>query len=196
MKQKKTIITLLLVAVVLGLGIAYAAVTSQLLTINGTAGVSSDDTPVNVVFTNAEVTSKPTTVSESDVTATIDTDATKATLHVSNFKTKNDTAVFEYTITNKHTDIAITLKDVTITLTGQGQNEGTSSGWFEVTQSLANTSLTANNAGGDLATSSTVLTITVKLKETPVTTEQVAAAKDTIKITINAEPVETSVESN
>jgi len=186
MKQKRTFVTLLLIVAILCLGIAYAAVTSQELTISGSAGVADEDVEVNVMFTDADVTSKP---DYATVTAE-GTDTITATINVSDFKVKDDTAVVEYTITNKQTDMAATLENPVVVL-----SDGTPSGWFSVTCELAGTSLTANNEAGNLATASTTATVTVTLNETPVSAAQEAAATDTIEITIVANPVETSVQT-
>jgi len=53
MKQKRTFITLLLVLAILGLGIAYAAITTQTLQITGTAQATAAEDEINVIFTAA-----------------------------------------------------------------------------------------------------------------------------------------------
>lgn len=187
MKQKRTFITLLLVIALLCLGIAYAAVTNQTLTITGSAGVSSENEEIDVIFTTAEVqgTDYPGTV-----TAEVESsDKTQATINVADFKTIGDSVTVIYTIENQQTDLEATLATPVVTLTGAGKQEGTPSGWFDVDCTLSGNTLAKNGEAGDSQTA----TVVVTLNQTPVTADQVAAASDTIKIDIVASPVETAL---
>lgn len=190
MKQKRTYVTLLLVLAILGLGIAYAAITSQTLTISGSAEVANDDVEVNVVFTDeVNITGAPeyATVSAEAVDGKI-----TANINVEDFKTIGDSVTVVYTIENRQADLTATLETPEITLTGAGKEEGTESGWFDVDCVLGTNSLAKYGDEGD----STTATVTVTLNQTPVTAEQVSAASDTIKIEIVANPDETSLTTN
>ena len=190
MKQKRTFITLLLVIALLCLGIAYAAVTSQTLTISGSAGVLTDEQKVNVIFTAAEVQGEAGTDYPGTVTANVDnSDKTKATINVSDFKTIGDSVTVIYTIENQQTDLQATLAAPVVTLTGAGKQAGTPSGWFDVDCTLSGNTLAKNGEAGDSQTA----TVVVTLNQTPVTADQVTAASDTITIDIVASPVTTTL---
>jgi len=190
MKQKRTFITLLLIIALLCLGIAYAAVTNQTLTISGSAGVSSEDEEIDVIFTAAEVQGVAGTDYPGTVTATVnDSDKTKATINVSDFKTIGDSVTIIYTIENQQTDLQATLAAPVVTLTGAGKQTGTESGWFDVDCTLSGNTLAKNGTDGDSQTA----TVVVTLNQTPVTADQVAAASDTITIDIVASPVTTTL---
>ena len=109
MKRTKNFLKLGLVAMVLILGVGYATLTSQTLTINGKA--TQVDTPIDVQFTEAG-TPAITDVSNRNshpltATAAIDsTDATNrtATFDISNLEEKGDKVVIVYTVKNYSTD--------------------------------------------------------------------------------------------
>lgn len=177
MKQKRTFITLVLVIVVLCLSAAYAAISSQLLTINGNVSATAAEGNVKVEFTKAEVQAG----SNGTVTAAPNTDAdyTKATISVAGLTTEGQKATVVYTIENKAADMAATLETPAIT---NGNQE-----WFDVDCTLSGTALAKNSAESDADTQTA--TVVVTLLKTPVTDADQTAATGNITIGINANPV-------
>ena len=174
MKQKRTFVTLLLVIAILCLGIGYAVITNQTLTINGSAKAEIGTGAVDVEFTNAKAaTGSETKVTEAKVD---DVEKTKASFKVEGLTTLNETASVEFTIANNSSDIPATLGAPNITL---DKNE-----WFEVASTYSNANLAVKGQGGDSQT----LTLTVKLIKVPTTEEAAAAASETITVSIVADP--------
>lgn len=183
MKQKRTFVTLLLILAILCLGIAYAAITSQTLTITGSATALAENKPVNVIFTEYAI--QPGY--DGKVEASIESDIL-AKINVSELTTEGDTATVDYTIENQATDMAATLDTPVVTFDAI---DGTvvESEWFDVKCTLSGNNLTANNETLDSTTASAKATVTVTLKKTPVTQEDQAAAAEDIYVKIVANPV-------
>lgn len=182
MKQKRTFVTVLLVLALLCLGIAYAAIGGVDLTISGNVAATVGEGSIDVVFTDAEVTDKP---EGAVVTAEIDSqDPTSrtATIDVSKLTTADQSVTVVYTIENKTADIAATLGEE-ITLPVEYDNTE----WFDVTCTLSGTELGKYSADAD--TDTQTATVVVTLRKTVVNEVDEAAAKDTISITLDAEPV-------
>ena len=104
MKQKKTFLTLILIIVALCLTAAYAAISSQNLTITGNVSAIAGEGNVKVQFVEAEVdpASKGTVSAEPNT----GDDYTKATISVADLSVVGDTATVVYTIENKAPDMA------------------------------------------------------------------------------------------
>jgi len=173
MKTKRTLMTLLLVVAILGLGIAYAAMASQALKVAGSATAAPSDTNFDVKFIGT-----PTTSGAGTTVATIDTatDSTgrTASIDVSGLTIAGQTATAVYTISNE--------SPVNITATLSRVIDHKNADWFDVAADLEKTTL----AQGD----TTTLTVTVTLKVTPVTVESVS---DDITIVVTAAPLQNPV---
>ena len=108
MKNRKSIFALAIVALVLVLGVGYAVVSSQTLTINN-AQASAADSTLKVVYdgTNSGVTGKVTAISSPD-------DATNATFTITGM-VLNETVSAEFEIKNKETDVNASIAKPTVT---------------------------------------------------------------------------------
>lgn len=162
MKNKKSMLTLGILALVLILGVGYAVVSSVSLSISGKASVGNSDLKVSF---NGE-----TTPSSEKVTASATDGAMTATIDVKNLELE-ETVYAEYTIQNKETDIdADVIKD---------SIENDKSEFFEVTTDVDDTAKTIGK------NSTAVVRVSVKLIKTPVD-----SADSTANITVNlkAEP--------
>lgn len=164
MKQKRTFITLLLIIALLCLGIAYAAIDGVHLEISGNVSATASDSNFNVEFTG-----EPLKTGDGTITATAS--GTNGTINVSGLTTKDQTATVTYTIKNSSPT------NLKANLTKSLDYDKTD--WFEVTADLADTSIEKEGT--------TTLTVTVKLKKTPITTADEEDATDTITINIDAE---------
>ena len=162
MKNKKSLLSLGLLALVLVLGVGYAAVTQVTLTFNGEATVGDAD--LNVAIT--EVTSSKTEGVEAAVT-----NAKTGTFKVSNM-TLNEEVTFTFTVKNNEKDVKAKLTNETIV---NGSTE-----YF-----------TANyvvNNGNEIAAGQTAtVVVTVKMVKTPV---NAADSKAEFTYTLDAVPVQ------
>lgn len=165
MKQKRTFIAILLVIAVLGLGIAYANITDDVLTINGTAKVSPDDSAFKVMFTDESHSGK---VSKVELTE----NGTKATLTMDDFKAAEEAGQAVLTISNLSEEYAA---DLEVTISGASADSN-----FEITEKLAASTLT--NVNGDASTT----TYTLDVKALKAVTSEVTKA---ITVEITATPV-------
>ena len=180
MEHKKTLLTLVLIVVALCLTAAYAAITSQNLTITGNVSAIAGEGNVKVQFVDAQVANS----SKGTVTAQPNTgdDYTKATISVADLSVVGDTATVVYTIENKAPDMAAKLATPTV--------EWDNKEWFDVKCELSGVDLAKNS---DQNTDDTQLaTVTVTLLKTPVSEADQNAATDSVTISINASPVENS----
>ena len=163
MKNKKSLLSLGLLALVLVLGVGYAVVSSVDLKINGTAkGVES--ATLKVEFTKVEDTVNADLVKSHSLTAP----GTSDTFEISGMEL-NKTVTMVYTVANNETDINA---DLSVELTNNNSE------YFEVTYVVAESAL---NAG-----KTTTVTVNVKMVKTPVVSEKNTA---TIGLTITATPV-------
>ena len=166
MRNKKSLLSICLFALVLILGVGYAVVNYVDVSISGTAGAKAE--PIKASFTDK------TKVSDaSKVTATATANTLSGTIKVTGL-TLNETVTATYTIQNKETDVDATVKQQSIT------NSNTE--YFEVTTD-ATTAKTVSKGG------SVEVTVSVKLKKTPVTEADSTA---TIGVTFRATPVDNS----
>ncbi len=151
MKNRKSIIVMFLIAVVLCVGVGFAVV-SDTLTIDGSAGVGdiSANFDDNVYFSVAQVVN----VKDGDSVAISGTKPDEVSFACGSLLVKDDTASFKFTVKNEN-DIAAT---VAINL---GTNTGDTD-YFEITTdySATNATITANGTWD--------VTVTVKLVKTPV----------------------------
>lgn len=165
MKNKKSLLSFGLLALVLILGVGYAVVSSVGLSIDGTAKVASSNLKVSFNGT--------TDVSSDEKVIATATDGTlSATIAVTNL-TLNESVTATYTIKNTETDVNAEVIKASI--------ENDKSTYFQVTTDVDDSAKTVT-AGG-----TTTVTVTVKLIKTPV-----EDADSTANITVNltASPVQ------
>lgn len=159
MRNKKSTLGFILLALVLVLGVGYATVSSVVLNITGSASVQASD--LNVSFTGTTTTS-----SSSKVTASASADSKNATISVTGL-TLNEPVTATYTVINKETDVNAKIGTPTIT--------NPKSTYFKVTTDV-DTTPKIINAGG---TNTTTVTVTVELIKTPI-----AADDSTVNISV------------
>lgn len=175
MKQKRTYVTLLLILALLILGVAYALIQSDMLTITGTATASVAEGNVDVEFVDVtpEKTGDATTYGE------ITSDPDIATFTVAGLTTAEDTKTVTFTIENKtENGVPVTLETPTI----QWKDGKSTHEYYEITYQYGKTDLAAYDASGD--DDSTTLVVTVKLLKTISTTDTVTAANENNEVTI------------
>lgn len=165
MKNRKSLLSFGLLALVLILGVGYAVVSSVNLDISGTAKVKESN--LKVSFNGV------TTVSSADkVTATATDGSLSATIAVTDL-TLNESVTATYTIKNEETDVDASVIKASI--------ENNKPDYFEVTTDVDSTPKTIT------AGSTTTVTITVKLIKTPVATDDSTA---NITVNLTASPVQ------
>ena len=168
MRNKKIVIGIALLLVVLLLGIGYAA-TTKTLKITATAEASYKAENFNVIFTGATVNDSNTT------TAVISNeDKTKATMTVKGLTTKGQSATATFEVTNNSDELLAELSDVLVSSTN---NE-----YFNVTAVI-------NKAEGETKVKMNpadkrTVTVTVTLAKTPVDN-----VSENFDITFDATPV-------
>jgi len=165
MKQSRTFLILALVVAVLALGIAYAAITSVTLNVNGNVLASAEQGNFKVSFIK-DGTGAPSFNGKGTATLAITNDTT-ATMDVSGLSSIGDTLTATFTIKN-------TSDDLTATLVATPSNSNPE--YFEVTPTLGSTTV-------DPVDGTTTLQVAVKLIKTPL-----ADQKATIGIAIVATP--------
>lgn len=165
MKNKRSLLGLGLIVLVLVLGVGYAVVSSVPLDIAGTASVKETD--LKVSFNGVTNVSDEARVSASSVDGSL-----SATITVTDLEL-NDTVTATYTIKNEETDVNAEVIKASI--------ENDKSDYFKVTTDVDSSAKTIT-AGG-----TTTVTVTVKLVKTPV-----ADTDSTANITVNltASPVQ------
>ena len=161
--KKKIQIMIFVLIGVITLGIGYAAISAVNLVINGNATGSPSQNSFSVVFKSASVTT-------GTGTATINNqDATIAYFDVSGLSSAGDTAVATYTIKNESNGVGAS---ITLNVTN------TNTEYFQVTESIVDTELQANEQ--------TTATITVQMIKTPITD----SVSTSITGTLTATPME------
>lgn len=160
MKNKKSLLGLVLLLLVAILGVGYAVVNNTQLKITGEASVKTEE--LDVHFTNA------TSGNADKVTATVTSNTKEATINVKDM-VLNETLTATYTIKNEETDVTATLKTPVV-------NVGNST-YFSATAELAKNTLGPGEE--------TTITVTVKSIKTPVAETD---SKTSITVTIDAEP--------
>lgn len=146
MKNKKSLLGLGLLALVLVLGVGYAVVSDVVLTITGTASVATEELKVSF---------EGTVTADQGVTANATKGSLKGNIQVTGLAHIGDTATATYTIQNLEADVAaeITKKSITVS----------NSEYFEVTTSVDNDALTIARNG------TATVTVTVQLIKKPIT---------------------------
>lgn len=146
MKSKKSLLSLGLIALILVLGVGYAAVSGLDLSINGTASV--EDSVLKVSFLGVENDADQDTV----VTNTLTDGDISDKFSISNLSL-GESVTLTYTVQNKETDVDAVLSEKT-TLTNSNPEH------FEATYKITNPNVEAGKT--------TTVTVTVKLIQTPV----------------------------
>ena len=163
----------LVLAIILA-AVAYAAITSTQLNINGTGNATANQSNFKVEFIGT-----PTTGGKGTTTATIDSSVkTNGTVTVNGLTAKGDEATATYTVKNQSADLSADLSA-----------EATSSNeeYFEVLCTLEKTTLKAQEE--------TTLKVTVRLLKTPID-ETKENLKTDIGVTVTAEPKQPGEENN
>lgn len=163
MKNKKSLLSLGLLALVLVLGVGYAVVSSVSLTIGGEVSANSD---IKVSFKEVKSKSNQTTV-----TATTTDGSLTATFNVTDLSTVGQTEYAIYTIQNKETD-------VTAKVSLEEAIQPANSSYFEVETDLTD--------GTTIAPGDTLdVKVSVTLIATPLTTND-STADVTVKLEAEA----------
>jgi len=165
MKQPKTFLLLSVVVAVLVLGIAYAAISSVTLNVNGNVTASPSDANFKVAFTKQTSTSGAGTIQAS-------AEGLNGTLTVTGLTTVGQEATAIYNIENTSDDIVAKL-----TVNPSWANKE----YFDVTATLGTDTLPAVNGA-------TTLTVVVRLKKSPIT----ADVTTTVNVAVTANPVHAS----
>lgn len=170
-KQKKLLIAIILLIVVL-MGIGYAALTAQTLTINGTAKLKANEDNFKVYFTGAN------TDKSANTEVTVTAQSQEATVTFSELDTKGETEYAILEIENASTDVSAESVEVTLS---DGSN----------TNVLKSEAIMCDQTGATITDTSLAsgakayVKVSVELLKTPTTT-----ADTTITATITATPAE------
>ena len=173
-KTNSKIVGGVLVLAVILVAVAYAAITSTQLNINGTGNATTNQSNFKVEFIGT-----PTTGGKGTTVATIDSSVkTNGTVTVNGLTAKGDEATATYTVKNQSADLSADLSA-----------EATSSNeeYFEVLCTLEKTTLKAQEE--------TTLKVTVRLLKTPID-ETKENLKTDIRVTVTAEPKQPGEENN
>lgn len=167
MKKKRTLTVVAMVLAVLMLGVGYAAISEINLNITGnaTASPNADQYVVKFVSGSAKdvTVNKPNHIS---VTPGV-TDNLNATIQVTGMKAKGESVTVQYTIANESADLSAALSvDV-----GDGVSDK-----FTITPVLGSELLKKD--------STTTLTVTITLNETPISGELTTS----VPVTVTAVP--------
>ncbi len=165
MKNKKSLLSVCLLVLVLILGVGYAVVSSVNLTISGTAKVGTSDLKVSFNGT-------ATTPNNGKVSATATDGSLSANIAVTDL-TLGESVTATYTIQNKETDVNAQILKKSIT--------NDKDAYFKVTTDVDSSAKTIV-AGG-----TTTVTVTVELIKTPV---ESADSTANITVTLEATPVQ------
>ena len=163
-----------LVLAVILVAVAYAAITSTQLNINGTGNATAKQDNFKVEFIGT-----PTTGGKGTTTATIDSSVkTNGTVTVNGLTAKGDEATATYTVKNQSADLSA---DLSAKATSSNEE------YFEVLCTLEKTTLKAQEE--------TILKVTVRLLKTPID-ETKENLKTDIGVTVTAEPKQPGEENN
>ena len=167
MKTKNSYKLIIMLALIMFLGVGYAVVNSVTLSITGTVGATSEN--IDVYFTNT-----PQVSNSSKVTATATSGTLTGNITVNNI-TLNETVTATYFITNNEKDVGAIISLESIT--------NSNPDYFDVTATI--------NGSYNLCPENfeeRAVTVTIKLKKTPITTEVNSA---NIAVKFKAEPTGT-----
>ena len=163
MKNKKSLLSLGLVALVLVLGVGYAVVSSVGLTFGGSATVADAQLKVDI---ESVTHTAPEGVTVVDA---VEQHSKTANFTITGMKL-NETVTITYTVANHETDVDAKLTGSTLT----GNND-----YFTASYAISN--------NGELAKNGTAtVTVTVKMVKTPVATN----GKADFTFTLDAAPVQ------
>ena len=163
-----------IVLAIILVAVAYAAITSTQLNINGTGNATANQSNFKVEFIGT-----PTTGGKGTTTATIDSSVkTNGTVTVNGLTAKGDEATATYTVKNQSADLSA---DLTAEATSSNEE------YFEVLCTLEKTTLKAQEE--------TTLKVTVRLLKTPID-ETKENLKTDIGVTVTAEPKQPGEENN
>ena len=173
-KTNAKIVGGVLVLAVILVAVAYAAITSTQLNINGTGNATTNQSNFKVEFIGT-----PTTGGKGTTTATIDSSVkTNGTVTVNGLTAKGDEATATYTVKNQSADLSA---DLSAKATSSNEE------YFEVLCTLEKTTLKAQEE--------TTLKVTVRLLKTPID-ETKENLKTDIGVTVTAEPKQPGEENN
>lgn len=182
MKNRKSLLGLGLLALVLVLGVGYAAVNGVELTISGSAS-TGENRDIAVTFNGTT-----DTAGDGETIASASPNSLTASISVTGLTKVNDTASATYTIQNKEVDLAAIITEAeTDAITVEDAEGNDLSSFFEVTTSLSEGSLTIDKATDENTPSTGDVTIYVKLKKVPTTADEDNA---TITVKFAAEPTQ------
>ena len=170
MRNKRSLLSFGLFALVLVLGVGYAIVSTTELTISGQVTANSN---VKVSFQSATPGSDKVTANASDGSIT-------ATIGVENLASVGETVTATYKVQNKETDVNATVEKTSVTVLSTDGNNTDLSEYFEVTTSIDDAALEL------AAEQSDDIIVTVKLLKTPLT-DATSTANVTIKFTASAD---------
>ena len=173
-KTNAKIVGGVLVLAVILVAVAYAAITSTQLNINGTGNATAKQDNFRVEFIGT-----PTTGGKGTTTATIDSSVkTNGTVTVNGLTAKGDEATATYTVKNQSADLSA---DLSAKATSSNEE------YFEVLCTLEKTTLKAQEE--------TILKVTVRVLKTPID-ETKENLKTDIGVTVTAEPKQPGEENN
>ena len=173
-KTNAKIVGGVLVLAVILVAVAYAAITSTQLNINGTGNATAKQDNFKVEFIGT-----PTTGGKGTTVATIDSaNKTNGTVTVNGLTAKGDEATATYTVKNQSADLSA---DLSAKATSSNEE------YFEVLCTLEKTTLKAQEE--------TTLKVTVRLLKTPID-ETKENLKTDIGVTVTAEPKQPGEENN
>ena len=163
MVKRSTVLLIAIIAVVIVLGVGFAAITATQLNITGNTTATPDQANFKVKFLEQTVVSEP-----SKVTAQVTGDTT-ATINVQGLTAKGDKVTATYKVKNFSADLSA---DIELAI---GNSNGT---YFKTTAELGKDSLVAGEE--------TTAVVTVELIRTPIEKDEVAE----ITAIIEATPVQ------
>lgn len=169
MKNKKSLLSLGLITLVLILGVGYAVVSNVGLKISGKVSANSD---LKVSFQSADASD------DEKITATTTDGSLTATINVQNLSSVGDEVTATYVIQNKETDVdaKVVEKEIKV-LTEDGTDL---SKYFSVT-----TDIDENDGLGIDREGTAEVVVTVALLETPLT-DKTSTANITIELDASA----------
>jgi len=175
MKNKKSVLGLGLIALVLVLGVGYAVVSEVFPTITGTASTKTED--LKVSFTG-ETTKEDATSGK--VTASATADSLDAQITVVDLLL-NETVSATYTIQNEETDVDAEISVDSITVVDNTNKTKDLSSYFTVTTDVDSSAKTIGAGNTD------TVKVSVKLSKTPVDSLDATAS---ITVRLKATPKE------
>ena len=172
MKNRKSLLGLVLIVMVLVLGIGYAVVSSVTLDVTGTAATETKDLDVVISAANPNDT---TGITYGTVSNPVDT---HATIKVTDMTGISDTRTVTYTVANRESDLS-----AKVYVASASDIKISKSEFFDVATSITGVANAITIPAGGSAT----FTVTVSLSKMPITAGD---SSTTIGIDITADPVQ------